>query len=86
MRLGPIQRRKECDSERVGYTKGWICGGYGKRKFFDVCLSFVSTRVCGREKGHRGKEIDLSYDIIRLIEGWMEGFAVFIHTPIFTVS
>ena len=28
MRLGPMQRRKECDSERVGCTKGRIWGGY----------------------------------------------------------
>ena len=62
MRLGPMQRRKECDSERVRCTKGRICGGYGGRELFDDCLSFVGTGVCGRERGNRGKEIDLSCD------------------------
>ena len=55
MRLGPMQGRKECDSERVGPTKGRVRGGYGEREFFDDCLSFVSTGVYGGERGHRGK-------------------------------
>ena len=46
-----MQRRKEWDSERVGWAKGWMHGGYGKREFFDDCLSFVSTGVRGREGG-----------------------------------
>ncbi|PUU73987.1 hypothetical protein B9Z19DRAFT_1134042 [Tuber borchii] len=35
MRWGSMQRRKECDSERVGWGKSQMREGYGKQEFFN---------------------------------------------------
>jgi len=57
--------------ERVGCGKGSDArrhGGDGKWKFLrNVCLSFVSVRVCGRERGNYVGENGL---VSRSIEGW----------------
>ena len=71
-----MQRRKECDSERVRYTKGRMRRDYGKREFFDVCLSFVST----------GVYLEGKRPVLRSIEGREESFVLFTYTPAFTVS
>ena len=62
MRLEPIQRRKEYDSKRVGCAKGWMRRGYGRRDFFDGCISVVSAAFCPRERGHTWERMDLCCD------------------------
>ena len=49
----------------------------------DLGLSFVSTEVCGRE---RGTCVEENGHVLRSIEGWKEGSVVSIYTPVFTVS
>ena len=49
----------------------------------DLCLSFVSTEVCGRARGTCAEE---NGNVLRSIEGWKEGSVVFIYTPVFAVS
>ena len=46
-------------------------GGYGKREFFDVCLSFVSK--CA--KGGKGPYLEEDGYVSRSLEGWEEDFA-----------
>ena len=51
--------------------KDRIRGGYGKRKFCDACLSVVSIKVSGRE---RGTSVEENRFLSKLIGGWEEGF------------
>jgi len=44
----------------------------------------VSTEVCGRERGTRVEEN--GPPVPRSIEGWEEGFVIFIYPPVFIVS
>lgn len=62
--MGPesMQCRKECESERAGCEKDRMCGGYGKREFFDVCNSFAGAADRRREKGYPWKRMDLYRD------------------------
>ena len=57
-------------------------GGYGKQEFLHV-FSFVSTGV--EEKGTY-RYVKENWPVSRSVEGWEEGFAVFIYTPAFDVS
>ena len=49
--------------------KSRMRGGYGERRFCDVRLSFVSIRVCGRERGTCAEE---NGSVSRSTEGWEE--------------
>lgn len=55
------------------------------RVLYDLCLYFVSMTVTLREREGRGKEMTC-VAINRRMEGWKDDFAVFIYTPVFTVS
>jgi len=57
-------------------------GDYGKREFFDDCLSFVSTEP----GGEKGIYVEGKRPVLRSIEGWEESFVLFTYTPVFTVS
>ena len=46
-------------------------GGYGKREFFDVCLSFVSK--CA--KGGKGTYLEEDGYVSHSLEGWEEDFS-----------
>lgn len=46
-------------------------------------FSFVSIEVCGRE---RGICVGGNGRVSRSIEGWEQGFVVFIYPPVFTIS
>lgn len=76
MLLGSIQRRK-----RYG-MKSRIRGDYGVWVFLEMFGFLLSTRE-PPEDGGTGVEVNGRMS--RLIEGWEEGFIVFIYTPVFTV-
>ena len=58
IRWGLMQRRKECDSKRVGYGKEPDAGRLWREEvLFDICLPFVSMRVLRKGKADmRGRE------------------------------
>ena len=75
MRLGSIQRQKRYGMKKSDPRRLWSVGVLG-----DVWVPFVGTGVGGR----RGTCVEANRPISRLIEGWEEGFIVFIYTPVFT--
>ena len=60
---------KESDAWRSWRTVGVLS---------EACLSFVSMGVCVRG---RGIYVEENGPVSRSIEGWEEGFVVFINTP-----
>jgi len=46
----------------------------------EACLSFVSAGVYGRQ---RGICVEGNGPVSRSVEGWEEGFVVFIYAPVF---
>jgi len=77
MRLGSMQQRKECDSERVGCAEAMQSGSSD-----DICLSFVDM---GSLRKRKGSYVGEKGQVSRSLEGW-EDDLWFIYTPAFTVS
>ena len=51
MRLGSMQCRKECDTESSDAQRVTRAEAIDNESCDDLCLSFVSKEVCGRERG-----------------------------------
>ena len=102
MRWGSIQHRKECGSERVGCGeeldagKSWMrervgCGKESDaRRPWKAEALFVTFVFLGLARefcdGERGKCVEENGPVPQSIEGWEEGFVIFIYAPVFTVS
>ena len=76
--LGIDVVREAIRHERVGCAEDLKSGSSD-----DLCLSFVSMEVCGREREIYAEE---NGHVMRSMEGWKEGSVVFIYTPVFTVN
>ena len=67
--LSSGQMVRKCAWNRCSAGTSRMRGDYGERRFCDVCLSFASIRVCGRERGACAEE---NGSVSRSREGWEE--------------
>ena len=63
MRLGSMQRRKECDSERAGCVKAGMRGSYRKRKFFEMFVFRLLARESAGGGGPAWGGVDMCRDL-----------------------